>query len=54
MKKLRVALVSCAAVLLAACSSPQDTAGADKDTVIVAQRSDAKTLDPHTTNDQPS
>ncbi|MGI9273232.1 MAG: glutathione ABC transporter substrate-binding protein [Endozoicomonas sp.] len=54
MKKLRVALVSCAAALLAACSSPQDTAGVDKDTVVVAQRSDAKTLDPHTTNDQPS
>ena len=51
--KLKVAIASCAAVLLAACSSPQDTAGV-KDTIVVAQRSDAKTLDPHTTNDQPS
>ena len=52
-KTLKVAFVSCAAMLLAACSSPQDTAGV-KDTIVVAQRSDAKTLDPHTTNDQPS
>lgn len=52
-KRLRVAIASCAAVLLAACSSPQDTAGV-KDTIVVAQRSDAKTLDPHATNDQPS
>ncbi|AMO55763.1 diguanylate phosphodiesterase [Endozoicomonas montiporae] len=53
MRKLKVAIASCAAVLLAACSSPQDTAGI-RDTVVVAQRSDAKTLDPHATNDQPS
>ena len=52
-RKLRVAIASCAAMLLAACSSPQDTAGV-KDTVVVAQGADAKTLDPHTTNDQPS
>ncbi|MTI14035.1 glutathione ABC transporter substrate-binding protein [Sansalvadorimonas verongulae] len=41
------------AIALAACGGPEQSADAT-DSLIIAQGSDAKTLDPHTTNDQPS
>lgn len=52
-KPVKVAIVSCMAVVLAACGGAKDTAQI-QDTLIVAHGSDAQTLDPHTTNDQPS
>ena len=53
-KPVKVALASCIAVVLAACGGTQDVADVNKDTLVVAQGADAKTLDPHATNDQPS
>lgn len=52
-KPMKVAIASCMAVALAGCGGSGDTAEA-KDTLIVAHGSDAQTLDPHNTNDQPS
>ena len=51
--KAKVAIASCMAVVLAGCGSSQESAQV-KDTIIVAQGSDPKTLDTHATNDQPS
>ena len=53
-KPVKLAIASCMAVVLAACGGTQDIAEVKKDTLVVAQGSDAKTLDPHATNDQPS
>ncbi len=41
------------AAVLSACGGPESSSGI-KDTLVVAQGADAKTLDPHATNDQPS
>jgi peptide/nickel transport system substrate-binding protein len=42
-------------MLLAACGGPKEEAEAPaKDTLVIAQGADAKSLDPHGTNDQPS
>ena len=49
----KVAATSAMALALAACGGPEKSAQVT-DTLIIAQGSDAKTLDPHTTNDQPS
>jgi len=57
-QKMRVLLLSLVAImLLAACGGSKEEKGADapvRDTLIVAQGADAKSLDPHNTNDQPS
>lgn len=54
-KPAKVALATCMAAVLTACGGAQDTADVGtKDTLVVAQGADAKTLDPHATNDQPS
>lgn len=52
-KPVKFAMAPCLAVVLAACGGGSDTAQV-KDTLIVAHGSDAQTLDPHYTNDQPS
>ena len=53
-KTAKIAIVSCMAAVLAACGGAKNDTAEVKDTLIVAQGSDAKTLDPHATNDQPS
>lgn len=50
---VKVATALCIASLLAACGGEPDTPEA-QDTLIIAQGADAKNLDPHATNDQPS
>lgn len=53
LKPVKVAITLCMAAVLAACGGPEQSSQV-KDTLVVAQGADAKTLDPHTTNDQPS
>ena len=50
---IKAAATSAVALALVACGGPEQNTGV-KDTLIVAQGADAKTLDPHRTNDQPS
>ena len=52
--KSALAVASAIAVLVSGCGGGGQTATEVKDTLVVAQGSDAKTLDPHMTNDQPS
>ena len=52
-KTVKVATALCMAAVLSACGGPEPSSGI-KDTLVVAQGADAKTLDPHATNDQPS
>ena len=53
-KPVKIAIAGCMAVVLAACGGNSQKAAQVRDTIVVAQGSDAKTLDPHFTNDQPS
>ena len=53
LKPAKIAIVSCMAAALAACGGTGDKAQIT-DTLVVAQRADAVTLDLHSTNDQPS
>lgn len=53
-KPVKVAIASCMAVLLTACGGGGNETAQMQDTLVIAQGSDAKTLDPHSTNDQPS
>ena len=54
-QKIKVLLLSLVAImLLAACGGSKEEAAAEKDTLVVAQGADAKSLDPHASNDQPS
>ncbi|MTI14041.1 glutathione ABC transporter substrate-binding protein [Sansalvadorimonas verongulae] len=50
---IKVAATGAMALALAACGGPEQNTGV-KDSLVVAQGADAKTLDPHRTNDQPS
>ena len=52
-KKFKVAAAVMTAAMLTACGGGSDTT-AVKDSLVVAQNADAKTLDPHGTNDQNS
>lgn len=52
--KSALALASAIAVLVSGCGGGDQTTTELRDTLVVAQGSDAKTLDPHMTNDQPS
>lgn len=52
-KTVKVATALCMAAVLSACGGSEPSSGI-KDTLVVAQGADAKTLDPHATNDQPS
>lgn len=49
-----LAVMMILAVVVSGCTKGTDEAKATKDTLIVAQGADAKSLDPHATNDQPS
>lgn len=56
LNKIKLLMLAIAAMtLFVACGEKnKEEAGAAKDTLIVAQAADAKALDPHATNDQPS
>ena len=54
-RKFYLALVALLSVFLfVACGGDKETAKKDKDTIVVANGADAKSLDPHATNDAPS
>lgn len=42
------------ALVFVGCNGDDESSGSSKDTLVVGQGADAKTLDPHATNDQPS
>ena len=50
---LKILSTSCLAAMIVACGGQTETS-LSKDTLVVANGADAKTLDPHATNDQPS
>lgn len=53
-KPARIVIATCMTAVLAACGGGSPETAEVKNTIVVAQGSDAKSLDPHYTNDQPS